>query len=276
MFSVPFFTFNPLLISSPDYRWLTRTYPQSHDGHISRPVPCQDALRRIRASSKDGNMIKCCLLDPSLLFSPSTLGSISDSDRHHHHEYHRSLTAARAERWLTYPSSTTLTLPFSIPPRACPRCPPFNINDLRLRKFPPFCRPRVGRGLPLPSHTALLFLFRFDGKAGSFVCVARLGDAIYTTRLSKPGCMMVPVPHIAPRTHLPFTHNDVYACMRCAHHSGSSGTSAPHSGRTRAPCWSPSRSCVACMAPFLSRVMLYVPRDHRMAAMLWLEGCVLV
>lgn len=25
MFSVPFFTFNPLLISSPDYRWLTRT-----------------------------------------------------------------------------------------------------------------------------------------------------------------------------------------------------------------------------------------------------------
>ena len=33
------------------------------------------------ASPQDGNMIKHCLPDPSLLFSPSTLGTISPSPR---------------------------------------------------------------------------------------------------------------------------------------------------------------------------------------------------
>ena len=193
------------------------------------------------ASREDGNMIKRCLPNPSLLFSPSILGIISDSDvtitvRGVSPSLplpppplvsHRSLHVAR----LTSPSSPTLHL-LSIPPFTCPCRIPLNTNDLRLGQLSPFCRPRSARGLPLSSPVALLFRFGFDANAGFFAFVARIGNALYTTRLSTPG--HIPVPHIATRTRLPFTHNDVYACMRCAHHSWRSGTSALYSGRTRA------------------------------------------
>ena len=120
---------------------------------------------------------------------------------------------------------------FSIPP-TCPRLIPLNINELRLGQLSPFCRPCSARGLPLSSPVALLFRFGLNANAGFFAFVARIGNVLYTRRQSTPG--HIPVPHIAPRTRLPFTHNDVYACMHCAHHSWRSGTSALHSGRTRA------------------------------------------
>ena len=152
--------------------------------------------------------------------------------------------------------------------------PPLNTNDLRLRKLPPFRRPSIGRGLPLPSPAALLFLllflFRFDGNAGSFVCVARSGDAIYMTRLSKPTSYRTS--HPSP------LHTQCRVCVYTLRVSLRAFWDKCAALRRDESTVMVAIEIVCGMhgAITLLHAMLCVPRDRGMAALLRLEGCVLV
>jgi hypothetical protein len=121
----------------------------------------------------------------------------------------------------------------------------------------------------------LLFFFNFDADAGFLAYETQLGDPSTRQGYLRLGARRLP--YIAPYTRCPFSHNDVYACMRWG---GWALRSRAFWGRVR--CTQRGRKyrdgvrrgCVYGMlganAPL--RVVLYVPRGRGMVALLRPKG----